>query len=68
MSICQLGGGREAGVVFGPRDSRTMHPDIDWLRSTMGQPNPPKVVALASPCNPTGEQQRASVVAVPPHP
>ncbi|KAF5832654.1 putative aspartate aminotransferase [Dunaliella salina] len=54
MSICQLGGGREAGIVFGPRDSQTMHPDIDWLRTTMSQPDPPKVVALVNPCNPTG--------------
>ncbi len=47
------GGARN--VVFGRCDSRTLHPDLDWLEAELAGPSPPKMVVLVNPCNPTGQ-------------
>ena len=31
------------------------HPDLDWLAAELAGPNPPRLVVLTNPCNPTGE-------------
>jgi hypothetical protein len=48
------GGGR--GVVLGPCDPATWHPDLDWLEQALAAPSPPKMVVITNPCNPTGKK------------
>jgi len=40
--------------VAGPCDPRTLHPDLDWLQRELAGPQPPRMVVLVNPCNPTG--------------
>ena len=42
------------GLRVGPRDARTMQPDLDWLEAELAGPRPPRAVVLVNPCNPTG--------------
>lgn len=32
-----------------------MHPSLPWLKQALAGPEPPKMVVLCNPCNPTGE-------------
>lgn len=52
LQVQMMGGG--PGVVFGPSDRRTFHPDLDWLQQQLKGPQKPKLVYLVNPCNPTG--------------
>ena len=52
-SAQMTGGGR--GVALGPCHQDSMHPDLDWLEAELSGPQPPKLVVLINPCNPTGE-------------
>lgn len=49
----QMTGGAQA-VKFGPCDPASWHPDLDWLEAELQGGNPPKMVVLVNPCNPTG--------------
>lgn len=42
-------------VVLGPCSSNTLHPDLDWLQQQLAGDQPPKMVVIVNPCNPTGE-------------
>jgi histidinol-phosphate/aromatic aminotransferase/cobyric acid decarboxylase-like protein len=53
MALQMSGGG--ASVVLGPRSAATWHPDLDWLAAELAGPQPPKLVVITNPCNPTGE-------------
>lgn len=46
--------GSRAHLVEGRCDPWTLQPDLDWLESRLEQPDPPKIVVLVNPCNPTG--------------
>lgn len=52
MAIQMSGGGHN--VAFGPRKPGSGHPDLDWLAAELAGPNPPRLVVLTNPCNPTG--------------
>lgn len=47
------GGG--ATVVMGPHHPETYHPDLDWLEQELQSPDPPRLVYVVNPGNPTGE-------------
>ena len=53
LMALQMTGGA-ANVVFGDCDRQTWHPDLDWLEGELAGPNPPKMVVLVNPNNPTG--------------
>ena len=57
MALQMSGGG--ASVVLGPRSAATWHPDLDWLAAELAGPQPPKLVVITNPCNPTGVGIRA---------
>jgi aspartate/methionine/tyrosine aminotransferase len=42
-------------VVLGPCCPHSLHPDWSWLQQQLAGPQPPKMVVLVNPCNPTGE-------------
>ena len=46
--------GGAANVAFGECDPQTWHPDLEWLQRELRKPNPPKMVVLVNPNNPTG--------------
>lgn len=50
--------GGAGNVVFGECDRQTWHPDLDWLERELEGPNPPKMVVLVNPNNPTGTFRR----------
>lgn len=50
----QMSGGAEK-VLLGPCDNSTLHPDLGWLQEQLQGPDPPKMVVIVNPCNPTGE-------------
>lgn len=52
VCLQMTGGGRH--VVLGPCHADSMHPDLDWLEAELAGPQPPKLVVLVNPCNPTG--------------
>ncbi|CAL5223689.1 g6241 [Coccomyxa viridis] len=52
MALQMTGGGHS--VVHGRCDPHTWQPDLDWLEQTLSGPDPPKMVVLVNPCNPTG--------------
>lgn len=66
MAVQMTGGSRS--IVYGDCMASTLHPDLDWLEREMAKPNPPKMVVLVNPCNPTGvlmtqqEVQRAAEI------
>ncbi|KAK9809123.1 hypothetical protein WJX72_009699 [[Myrmecia] bisecta] len=66
MTVQMTGGG--ANVVYGPCRPEDWHPDLDWLEQEMHGPQPPKLVMLVNPCNPSGvtlsraELERASKI------
>lgn len=35
-------------------NSQSWHPDLDWLEETLKGKEPPRMVVLVNPCNPTG--------------
>lgn len=41
-------------VAFGRSHPDTWRPDLDWLQDQLEGPNPPKLVYVVNPCNPTG--------------
>ena len=53
LMALQMTGGA-ANVVYGPCDTSTWHPDLDWLEQELSGPSPPKMVVLVTPNNPTG--------------
>lgn len=53
MAIQMTEGG--GNVMYGPCDPLTLHPDLDWLESTISGPKKPKMVVVVNPCNPTGD-------------
>jgi len=53
LMALQMTGGAQA-VRFGPCDPASWHPDLDWLEAEIQGNNPPKMVVLVNPCNPTG--------------
>lgn len=55
MALQMTGGGHS--VVYGRCDPHTWQPDLDWLEQALSGPDPPKMVVLVNPCNPTGESQ-----------
>ncbi|CAG9461340.1 unnamed protein product [Pedinophyceae sp. YPF-701] len=52
MAIQMTGGARN--IILGDCDATTQHPDLAWLRQRLESPNPPKMVVIVNPCNPTG--------------
>jgi aspartate/methionine/tyrosine aminotransferase len=58
MALQMSGGG--AGVVLGPREEASGHPDLAWLERQLAGPRPPKMVVVTNPCNPSGEPSGAS--------
>lgn len=42
------------GLFGSARCLRSGHPDLDWLAAELAGPNPPRLVVLTNPCNPTG--------------
>lgn len=52
MALQMTGGGHS--VVHGQCDQQTWKPDLDWLEQALAGANPPKMVVLVNPCNPTG--------------
>lgn len=52
MALQMTGGGDN--VVLGPCNPDTLHPDLDWLEAQCKSDNPPKLVVVVNPCNPTG--------------
>ena len=42
-------------VAYGPCDTRTWHPDLDWLQREFEGRSPPKLVYLVNPSNPSGD-------------
>lgn len=53
MAIQMSGGG--PNVTLAPCNPDTMHPDLDWLEHELKGQQPPKLVYLVNPCNPTGK-------------
>ncbi len=43
-------------VAFGRSHPDTWRPDLDWLQDQLEGPNPPKLVYIVNPCNPTGDR------------
>jgi hypothetical protein len=41
-------------VLLGPCDPDSLHPDLSWLQQQLQGPQPPRMVVLVNPCNPTG--------------
>ncbi|GAA0175702.1 transaminase [Lithospermum erythrorhizon] len=42
-------------ILVGPGDSKTLHPDADWLERTLRETKPtPKLVTVVNPGNPSG--------------
>ncbi|GFR53019.1 hypothetical protein Agub_g15711 [Astrephomene gubernaculifera] len=41
-------------VVLGECDPASQRPSLEWLRGQLAGPQPPKMVVLVNPCNPTG--------------
>jgi aspartate/methionine/tyrosine aminotransferase len=52
MAVQMTGGA--INVVYGRCNPHSLHPDLDWLEDELSQPNPPKMVVIVNPCNPTG--------------
>lgn len=50
----QMTNGTDSVVVGPPKDTQSMHPDIDWLEQYCIDNAPPKMVVLVNPSNPTG--------------
>ena len=46
-----------AGLVYGQCRQDDWHPDLDWLEQELQGPDPPKMVTIVNPCNPTGDFQ-----------
>ena len=46
--------GSSARLIEGVCDPDTFQPDLDWLEQRFRQPDPPKMVVLINPNNPTG--------------
>ncbi len=44
-----------AGLVYGRCRQDDWHPDLDWLEQELQGPDPPKMVTIVNPCNPTGD-------------
>ena len=57
LMALQMTGGA-AQVVLGPCNPNTLHPDLQWLEQQLRGPDPPKMVVLVNPCNPTGKRWR----------
>lgn len=49
----QLAGGSDT-VEFGPSNPETLHPDLDWLEEQCSSSNPPRLVYIVNPSNPSG--------------
>ena len=56
MMALQLSGGAK-NVVTGRCHPSSWHPDLDWLQAALASPNPPRMVVITNPCNPTGAHQ-----------
>lgn len=41
-------------IAFGVSHPDTWHPDLDWLEAELESREPPKLVYVVNPCNPTG--------------
>eukprot|EP00882_Tetradesmus_deserticola_P031207 GHRQ01035282.1.p1 GENE.GHRQ01035282.1~~GHRQ01035282.1.p1 ORF type:complete len:246 (+),score=86.93 GHRQ01035282.1:437-1174(+) len=52
MALQMTGGTPQ--VVLGPCCAGNLHPDWGWLQQQLAGPQPPKMVVLVNPCNPTG--------------
>ena len=52
MALQMTGGSRS--VCYGPCHPQTFHPDLQWLQRQLDEIQPPKMVVLVNPCNPTG--------------
>ena len=59
MAVQMTGGAPR--LAFGPCDPNTFHPDLDWLEKELTGPDPPKLVYLVNPSNPTGVITRLHV-------
>ena len=54
-------------IAYGPSDPDNWFPDLDWLEDELESANPPKLVYIVNPCNPTGQLAcKASSLAVQP--
>ncbi|KAG2424660.1 hypothetical protein HXX76_014384 [Chlamydomonas incerta] len=53
LMAVQMTGGSDR-LVVGECDPVTMRPSLAWLQRELVGPNPPKMVVLVNPCNPTG--------------
>ncbi|KAG2432782.1 hypothetical protein HYH02_012914 [Chlamydomonas schloesseri] len=53
LMAVQMTGGSDR-LVVGECDPVTMRPSLAWLQRELAGPNPPKMVVLVNPCNPTG--------------
>ena len=60
LMAVQMTGGAD-NVVHGKCDPQSWHPNLDWLEQELSQPNPPKMVVLVNPCNPTGNTWTAAL-------
>eukprot|EP00210_Caulerpa_lentillifera_P009383 g8945.t1 len=46
--------GSSLNLIEGHCNPHTLQPDLDWLEKRFSEPNPPSLVVLVNPCNPTG--------------
>lgn len=53
LMAVQMTGGAST-MVFGPCDPDSFHPDLDWLQQQLDSPEPPRLVYLVNPANPSG--------------
>lgn len=60
MAVQMTGGAQR--IVYGPCHPATLHPDLDWLEQQLVGRQPPKMVVLVNPCNPSGERGRPATV------
>eukprot|EP00878_Enallax_costatus_P041090 GHUV01047554.1.p1 GENE.GHUV01047554.1~~GHUV01047554.1.p1 ORF type:complete len:219 (+),score=49.79 GHUV01047554.1:1038-1694(+) len=59
LMALQMTGGADS-VLLGPCHSDNQHPDLGWLQQQLAGPDPPKMVVIVNPCNPTGVLLSAS--------
>lgn len=65
LMALQMTGGADR-VLLGPCHCDNQHPDLGWLQQQLTGPDPPRMVVIVNPCNPTGPRQCIAAGAVAP--